>query len=183
MIKLETARTILRPLSTADCAAVQRWASVPENVTHMPWGPNTDADTLQFLEACEQSWAADPIQKYEFGIVLKETGELIGSCGVYIKDELRAAELGWILRWDYWKHGIMTEAAGALIRFCFEELRLHRVFALCNAPNYGSYRVMERNGMRREGHYIKSRLLKNVRPETWCDAYSYALLEEEYFKA
>lgn len=183
MITLETKRTILRPLSTADCEAVQRWASVRENVTHMPWGPNTEEDTLSFLKACEKSWGDDPVKKYELGIVLKETGELIGACGIYINDDLRAGELGWILRRDHWKQGIMTETAGELIRYCFEELRLHRVFALCNAENYGSRRVMERNGMRREGHYIKSRLLRNVEPETWCDVYNYAMLEEEYIHA
>lgn len=182
MTRLETERTILRPLCKADCAAVQRWAAVPENVRYMPWGPNTEEDTLKYLAECEKNWEADPRRKYEYGIVLKETGELIGSCGIYINEELRAAELGWILRRDHWKHGIMTEAAGALIRCCFETLRLHRVFATCNAGNYGSYRVMERNGMRREGHYVKARRLRNVKPETWCDVYSYAILEEEYFK-
>ncbi len=181
MITLETSRKILRPLGKADCAAVQRWASVPENIIYMPWGPNTDEDTLAFLSACEKSWAEDPIKIYEFGIVLKATSELGGSCGIYLSDGLRGAELGWTLRMDHWKRGIMTEAAAELIRFCFEELRLHRVFASCIADNYGSYRVMERNGMRREGHYMKASLLRHAEPDTWADAYCYAILDEEYF--
>lgn len=183
MTTLETVRSILRPLTTDDCAAVQRWASVPENVTYMPWGPNTDSDTLAYMESCEKSWAEDPIKRYEFGIVLKTTGELIGSCGIYLDGSLRAAELGWIIRRDHWNCGIMTEVAGALIRFCFEKLRLHRVFATSKADNVGSWTVMERNKMRREAHYIKARRLRNVEPETWVDSYEYAILEEEYFNA
>jgi RimJ/RimL family protein N-acetyltransferase len=109
MTTLETARTILRPLTTGDCAAVQRWASVPENVTHMPFGPNTDEDTAEFLEACEDCWAENPVKSYELGVVLKETGELVGSCGIYLDDDRISAVLGWILRMDYWKRGIMTE--------------------------------------------------------------------------
>ncbi len=181
MITLETARTILRPLTTGDCAAVQRWASVPENVTHMPWGPNTDEETLKFLEGCEQSWAADPIKKYELGIILKETGELIGACTIYSMED-RTAELGWILRRDYWRKGVMSEVAGELLRYCFETLHVRRVIALCNSENTGSWRVMEHNGMRREAHYIKCRRLRNVVPETWVDAYEYAILDEEYFR-
>lgn len=180
MITLETKRTILRPLSKADCPAVQLWASVPENVTYMPWGPNTEDDTLNYLETCEQSWASDPIKKYEFGIVSKETGELIGACGVYLNGDLCVAELGWTLRRDHWKRGLMTEVAGELLRFCFTELHLYRVFATCNADNYGSWRVMERNNMRREAHYIKARRLRNVEPVKWVDAYEYAILAEEY---
>lgn len=183
MFTLKTPRTILRPLTKADCAAVQRWASLPENVTHMPWGPNSEEDTLEFLQACEKKWAHAPIIEYELGIVLHETGELVGSCGIYLSDDLRTAVIGWILRRDYWNRGIMTEVAHALIRFCFEELHLHRITADCNAPNHGSYRVMERNNMRREGHYIKSRRLRNVEPEVWVDVYNYAILEEEYFNA
>ncbi len=181
MVKIETARTILRPLTKDDCAAVQCWASVPENVTYMPWGPNTDEDTMAFLEGCEKGWAARPIRRYDFGIVLKATGELIGSCGIYLTRDRRSAELGWTLRLDHWKRGIMTEVAGELLRFSFTELRLHRVFATAKTDNIGSWTVMERNGIRREAHYIKARQLRNVEPETWVDAYEYAILEEEYF--
>jgi hypothetical protein len=35
--------------------------------------------------------------------------------------------------------------------------------------------------MRREAHYLKCRRLRNVEPETWVDAYGYAILEEEYY--
>lgn len=181
MVTLETDRTILRPLNKQDLQAVQLWSSVPENVTHMPWGPNTDAETLEFLDTCEKNWAADPTKKYDFGIVLKETGVLIGACKCYSIDDLCTGELGWIIRRDFWKRGLATEVAGALIRFSFETLRLHRVIALCNSENTGSWRVMEHNRMRREAHYLKCRRLRNVEPAFWVDMYEYAILDEEYF--
>lgn len=113
--------------------------------------------------------------------MLKETGELIGACKVYMLDGLSTAEVGWILRRDHWKRGIATEVAGALIRFGFETLRLHRVIAECLSDNTGSWRVMEHSGMRREAHYRGCRRLRNVEPEFWVDAYGYAILEEEYY--
>ena len=183
MLTLETERTTLRPLTADDFDAVQRWASDPEAVKYMDWGPNTEADTRRFLSDCEKNRAAEPVKKYDFGIALNATGELIGACKIYLLDDLSTAEVGWILRRDHWKRGIATEAAGELLRFGFEALGLHRLFAICMADNYGSYRVMERSNMRREGHYVKGKRLHNAEPDIWVDVYQYAILEEEYFKS
>ena len=183
MITIETARLTLRPLTRADGIDVQKWASAPENTRYMPWGPNTDADTDAFLTSSEASWAADPILKYEFGIVLKETGELIGSCGVYLDAARETGEIGWIIRRDYWRQGLMTEAAGGLIRFGFEKLGVHRLFAIANTKNVGSWRVMEHNGMRREGHFVKSRFDPKADLPGWADYYQYAILKEEFLHA
>ena len=86
------------------------------------------------------------------------------------------AELGWILHRDHWKKGYGTELAGALIRFGFAELKLHRIIASCIADNYGSYRVMENSHMRREAHFIKNRFQRGE----WQDEFIYALLQEEW---
>lgn len=72
----------------------------------------------------------------------------------------------------------MTEAAKELLRFSFENLKLHRVYATCDANNYGSYKVMENIGMRREGHAIKNR--KVVGFKEYHDELFYAILEEEW---
>lgn len=55
-------------------------------------------------------------------------------------------------------------------------MRLHRVWATCDARNRGSWRVMEKLGMRREG------LLKasNLRRDGWRDTLLYAVLAEEW---
>jgi RimJ/RimL family protein N-acetyltransferase len=90
--------------------------------------------------------------------------------------------LGWILHKDYWKQGYGTEFAAVLIKFGFEKLNLHRIYVTCHADNYGSYRVMERNGMRREAHLIKARKGFAGFRDEWQDELVYAILAEEYFK-
>ena len=77
---------------------------------------------------------------------------------------------------DYWKHGFGTELAHELLRFGFEELKCHRIYASCVADNYGSYRVMERNNMRREAHFVKNRKHRGE----WLDEYIYAILDDEW---
>ena len=39
----------------------------------------------------------------------------------------------------------------AMLRFAFDELRLHRVYAQCRTENHASRRIMAKLGMREEG--------------------------------
>ena len=168
---LETKRLLLRPLTMEDFEAVHSWAGNPDNVRYMSWGPNSKEQTKDFLRMIKPG--------KDFAIVLKETGEVLGSCGIYPDAAEDTGELGWILHKDYWKRGYGTEAGGELIRYGFADLGLRRIFAPCVAVNYGSYRVMERNGMRREALHIKS-FWARVDCE-WVDTAVYAILAEEYF--
>jgi RimJ/RimL family protein N-acetyltransferase len=77
----------------------------------------------------------------------------------------------------------MSEAAGALLRFSFEDLRLHRVCAHARAEISGSVKIMEKYGMRREGHYIQCDPVRFAETEAWADVYLYAMLDTEYFTA
>jgi RimJ/RimL family protein N-acetyltransferase len=77
---------------------------------------------------------------------------------------------------DFWGKGYTVEASLPLLRFGFEELGLHRIFAQCVAVNRGSARVMEKLGMQFEGRSRESFLLDGV----WYDDLKYAILEQEW---
>jgi [ribosomal protein S5]-alanine N-acetyltransferase len=62
-------------------------------------------------------------------------------------------EIGWVFNPKYCNKGYASEAAYALLKYGFEELKLHRIIATCQPENTGSYRVMEKIGMRREGYF------------------------------
>jgi len=170
-VKLETKRLILRPLSPDDFDAVHIWGSNPENTRYMAWGPNNEEQTRGFLSSVREG--------KDFAVVLKDIDTVIGSCGIYPDDNNDTAELGWILHMDHWKCGYGTELCGELIRCGFEVLQLRRITAPCAAVNYGSYRIMERNGMRREALHVKA-FWARVDKE-WVDEARYAILAEEYF--
>jgi RimJ/RimL family protein N-acetyltransferase len=172
---LETKRLILRTPTIDDFDAVHSWASNPANTRYMAWGPNTEADTRVFLTKKVK-------HGLDFLIVLKESGKVIGSGGFgggVLDSPDAPAEIGWILHMDYWKQGYGTEFGGEIIRYGFEDLGLRRIFAPCAAINYGSYRVMERNGMRREALQRKA-FWARVDKE-WIDRAEYAILAEDYF--
>jgi len=168
---LETNRLILRPLRADDFEAVHAWAGNPANTRYMAWGPNTEEQTRNFLSSAKPG--------KDFAATIKETGAVIGSCGIYPDPEADGGELGWILHMDYWKQGFGTEIASELIRYGFEDLRLRRLHASCAAANYGSYRIMERGGMRREALHVKA-FWARVDKE-WIDGAVYAILADEYF--
>jgi len=168
--RLNTKRLSLRPFSLSDFEAVHSWASNPANTRYMAWGPNNEEATKNFLAATKQG--------KDFAVVLSETDTVIGSCGIYPNGANDTAELGWILHMDYWRQGYGTELCGELIRYGFEDLKLRRIFAPCAAVNYGSYRVMERNGMRREALHVRA-FWARVDKE-WVDEAVYAILSDEY---
>jgi inorganic pyrophosphatase len=171
-VTLETERLILRPLMLDDFNAVHSWASNPENTRLMLWGPNNEEETKSFLSKTTPG--------KDFAVVLKESGDVIGSCGIYPDADNNNGEVGWILHIDYWRHGYGTEIGGALIKYGFEILSLRRIIAEGAAENYGSRRVMERNGMRQEALYRKAFRIRT--DERWVDAIGYAILAEDYFK-
>ncbi|MCL2864741.1 MAG: GNAT family N-acetyltransferase [Lachnospiraceae bacterium] len=169
---LETERLILRPLTTDDFKAAHSWGSNPENTRYMAWGPNSEEQTKEFLAQAKQGC--------DFAVVLKGSNAVIGSCGIYPAEVGYMGDVGWILHKDYWKHGYGTELGRELIRYGFEDLKLGRIQAPCAAVNYGSYRVMERIGMRREALHRKA-FWERVDKE-WIDEVWYAILAEDYFQ-
>ena len=156
MNKLETERLILREIQEDDFTAIHSYASCPENVVYMQWGPNTEAQTRDFINTSIKETVLDnPNKDYKFAAVLKDNGRVVGGCDIHVNGG--EASMGWILHRDYWKHGYGPEMGKALLKFGFDGLNLHRVIAKCDAENYGSYRVMEKIGMRREGLFIEGR--------------------------
>jgi len=174
---IETERLLLREFRPADQDDIHAYASDPEVVRLMIWGPNTPDATRIYLERAlkaQQSW---PRAEVALGIELKAERRLIGSIGLRIKDEQnRAADLGYVLNRAYWGQGYTVEAARAAVDAAFRVLNLHRVWATCDPRNRASYRVMEKLGMRREAHFRKDVLEKGE----WRDSYLYAILAEEW---
>jgi [ribosomal protein S5]-alanine N-acetyltransferase len=60
-------------------------------------------------------------------------------------------ELGYALARAYWGRGFATEAGTAVVAWALERPEIHRVWAVCDAENVASARMLEKLGMRREG--------------------------------
>ncbi len=178
MKTIETERLILRKFTGNDFDAVHSYASDLENTVYMVWGPNTVEQTQAFIRYCITKAEEKPCTNYQYAVVLNDTNRLIGACNLAITEN--EAEIGWILHRDYWKQGYGTEIGKALLEFGFDELSLHRIFARCDAENYGSFRVMEKIGMRREGLFIEARPANKKSEMKYGDELYYAITKDEW---
>jgi [ribosomal protein S5]-alanine N-acetyltransferase len=174
---LTSERLVVRDFVPADLEDVYAYGSDPEVVRYMPFPPSTRDGTQAHIERCMAAAATQPRTVYDVGIALKGTGRIIGGCTLHVYDQhSRQAAFSYLLARPYWGRGYATEAMRALLRFGFGELGIHRAHDACDAENVASARVMEKLGMRLEGHQ------RHVEwdGERWADALLYAILEDEW---
>ena len=175
MVTLRSERLVLREFTVEDFGAVHRYATDPEVYQYQPWGPNTVKDTSDFIQGAISRRLKSPRDDYELAVEHPESG-LIGGCGIFVTSEGKA-EIGYTLSKDMWGKGYGTEVVGVLIHFGFHQLGLHRIEASCDTRNVGSYRVMEKNGMAREGTLRENKKIHGA----WRTSYIYSILEREYW--
>jgi len=174
---LETRRLILREYTLDDWPAVNAYTSDPRVVQYMSFGPTTPDQTREHLHGSIAAAAEQPRCLYELAVVLRGEQRLIGTATLDVdRRERRHAYFSYLLHSQYWGQGYATEAMRTLIDFGFTQLHLNRVADTCDTRNRASARVMEKLGMRREGH-LRETIWKAGR---WYDEYLYAILAHEW---
>lgn len=105
------------------------------------------------------------------------TKEFVASVGFQI-DSIndQRAEIGYLALPRYSGRGYVTEACQALNDFIFEQIRVRKIVAHCTTENVGSWKVMEKLGLLREGE-LKMDLCVGNR---WYDGYNYGLVNPLY---
>lgn len=167
---IESNRLVIRKFEAEDWQAVYEYTSNADVMTYIPEGVFTEEDAKKFVE--ENS--GDKAEK--FAVVLKDENILIGHIAFYNVFGGHTYEIGWVFNPKFYNKGYASEAAYAALNYGFKELKLHRIIATCQPENPPSYRVMEKIGMRREGHFKKCIPNGNE----WWDEYYYAILDEEF---
>jgi len=153
---IETPRLTLRPMTLDDLDAMQAFLSDPETLTF--WErPYTDEETRGAIERNIKSYA-----EYGFGrwaVILKETGDLIGICGIVRLevDDREINDLGYIFDKAYWGKRYATEAAQAVADYALETLKLDSVTANMPWDHDASRRVAEHVGMTKVGEFRNPR--------------------------
>jgi len=178
MKPLETKRLVLREFEDDDFASFHSYANCAENIVYVVWGPSTEEQTRAFISTAIKKANEVPCTNYQYAAVTKGGGKLIGGCNLTLFGGI--AEMGWFLHHDYWKQGYGTEIGKALLKFGFEELKLQRIQARCDADNIGSFRVMEKIGMRCEGLFPDSRPAHKLSDRKFSDELSYFILRNEW---
>lgn len=147
MSKLYTKNLILREFNKNDAQAIyNNWANDERVAKYCRWYPHDSVDASSellniYLNEYEQGF------KYRWAITQKEKNEPIGSIDVVdITDNGKTAEVGYVLSYDYWNRGYMTEALNIVISTLFND-GFDKVIAKHQIDNFASGKVMEKCGM------------------------------------
>jgi RimJ/RimL family protein N-acetyltransferase len=176
---LATERLTLRRVTAEDAGAMWAYRRLPEVSHWLTFMPRDLEDWQELLSAP---------QRLATTLVAERDGRIIGDFYLRVEDSWAQrevaeqargaqAELGWVLDPAFGGRGYATEGCRALLRVCFEELKVRRVCANAFADNEASWRLMERLGMRREQYTVRESLHREL---GWVDGIGYALLADEW---
>jgi len=145
-------RLAMRPFVAGDVDHVHVYASDPAVCFFTDWGPNTPADTEDFIARAVAEGAPANIAVTLVGDVLGAAGvvpagTVVGSLSAVPAPTGAGHELGWVVRRDLWGQGIATEAVATLIGWLAAEHGATEFIARCRPQNRASSRVMEHVGM------------------------------------
>jgi [ribosomal protein S5]-alanine N-acetyltransferase len=179
MMKLETARLILREFVEEDWERVLEYQTDPLYLRYYEWTEKdrTPESVQEFVGWFLDQQGEHPRIKFQLAVTLKSNDLLIGNCGVRMdKANAIEAEIGYELDPKHWNHGYATEAAHAIVDFGFSHFGVHRIWANCVADNLGSAHVLEKLGMKLEGRLREKEFYKGK----WWDTLIYGILADEW---
>ncbi len=178
-MNITTDRLTLRPVARHDIDFIHQLHSLPATDQYNTQGlPATLNDTAAIIQGWLDGQTAIPAMRYTWVIENLEA-EFVGIAGIIMgKPKYRNADLWYKIHPDSWRKGYATEVVLHILKLAFTDLHLHRVEAGCATENTASARVMEKAGMTREGMRRKALPIRG----RWADAYSYAVLEEDFLK-
>ena len=148
MTALETPRLLLRPWEETDAEALYKYAKDPAVGPIAGWPPHTSVENsreiIRTILSAPETYA----------VVLKQTGEPVGSIGLMFGDTVHSAdiaegeaEIGYWIGVPFWGQGLIPEAVRRLLRHGFEDLGLQAVWCGYYDGNTQSRRVQEKCGL------------------------------------
>lgn len=175
--KVETDRLVLRQRTIDDVPDMFAYVSL-ENVAYPAGLPPiaTLEDEYDYFENRYYQNLEKANLPSGYGITVKGSDHIIGSCDFNHRHEDDVFEIGYMLHPDYWGKGIMSEAVGALIEVGFTLLNLHKVEIRCYGSNKQSQRVAEKLGFTLEARIRDRKDTQGNR----CDDLAYGLLKSEW---
>lgn len=176
-INLETERLLLRKTIKEDIDEffyIQLNPKLRKFLGATKLGSSLEKDKKYFDESKYSN-----LDYYRWTIVEKEDNKILGTIYLNIHDEkAKVAGIDYWIREDEWSKGYVTEAAKCILDFAFNKLNLNRVESCGAKDNPGTWKVMEKIGLKYEGARKKAYFYYYGGIQ---DLVLYGLTKEEYF--
>lgn len=174
-IDIKTDRLLLRKFQISDAEEIfASWTSDERVAKYTSWYAHEKIEDTRAYAG----YMAGRDELSDYNWVIELDHKIVGSINVcYSDDCLEMAGIAYVLGYEYWGKGYITEAAKAVIRFLFNEVNYRKIIAGCDSENIGSSKVLEKIGMKREAvlrEHIKRK------DGTWGDDFQYGLLKREF---
>ena len=175
-MKLENERIILRPIAKQDAVPVLEYRADKIANAYQGWIPENLEEVETFIEKNPAEFN-QPESWFQLVILEKETGNLVGDIGVhFFGEENLQVEFGITLDKAFQGKALASESLNLLINYLFKDLKKHRIMASLDPRNTASEKLMQRLGLRKEAHFVKSYYQNG----TWADDVVFAILNEEW---
>jgi len=171
--ELHSERLVLRELKECDAPAYHKHVSaLPEN----RWS-SMDRQSVDFARRRIQQFHNHFAGKrgVRWGLFDAVTDGLLGMVELFDFEHRSKAEIGYWLAREHWNHGFMAEAVSVVVKFAFDTMELHRVYARTGATNAASQKMLTKVGFRKEGLLRKDQRCAGV----WTDSVVMGILRDD----
>lgn len=146
----ETSRVTLRPIAGDDQDEFTELVRASADL-HLPWMslPTTPQEFRTYLGRFD-----DPSSAQGLLVCVRDTGAIAGNINInsIIRGRFQGGSLGYAAFAPAAGQGYMSEGLGLVLRYAFEQLRLHRLEANIQPGNQASLNLVRRHGFRKEGY-------------------------------
>lgn len=174
-VEIFSERLRLREFTAADIDDVLKIYGDPVATRHLSFEPRDREQVEKTISHVLRTAHDEPRTEYNLAAVRLDNEQLIGFTRIAVEAH-KAGQIGFALRSDQWGSGFGLETVKLLLKFGFQELKLHRMWGARSPINAASDRVMTKAGMAEEGRIRHHVFAHGV----WRDSITHAILEDEW---
>jgi RimJ/RimL family protein N-acetyltransferase len=176
-LPINTPRLVLRRFAPGDWKDLMELHDAEDLFEYTAGRALSEEETLRWLESDVHVKLTTPNQTFYLALETREPPKLIGYIGLTQTDPQRlTADLNVFVNKAFQRQGFGLEALDAVVGFCFEGIKLHRITASCDSRHTAARGLFEKLGFRREGESLKD----HIHNGEWASTVWYAALREEY---
>ena len=144
----ETARLLIKPTNIEDAAFILELLNSPKWIEHIG---DRKVKTIEDAENYIRQKMLPQLERLGYSnntIILKETGEKVGVCGLYDREGLEGVDIGFAFLPQFEKKGYARESAEKLIDAAFTAFGISKIAAITTRQNIDSQNLLTKLGFK-----------------------------------